>query len=309
MTELWLALLTLACLAAPVAGQADDPLVAPYATADCPSCAAWNEPQRPFRLHGDTYWVGTRGLGSVLLTSAEGHVLIDGGLPDSAPMILESIVALGFDPRDVKLIVNSHAHFDHAGGIAALQRATGARVAASPASAPVLVSGAVGHDDPQHGLAFQMPAVPAVDVLDDGDTVHVGPLSLTAHFTAGHSPGGTSWSWRSCDADGCLDFVYADSQTPVSRDGFRYSDDPDYPAAVADFVLGHAALERLACDVLLTPHPGASGMWERMAAGPEGLVDGEGCRRYAAASRQQLVRRLEREARESAGSAHRSDHP
>lgn len=294
----WLAPIVCLLLAVPLAAQADDPLVAPYPVADCPSCAAWNEPHRPFRVHGNTYWVGTRGLGSVLITSPDGHVLIDGGLPDSAPMILESIRALGFDPRDVKLIVNSHAHFDHAGGIAALQRATGARVAASPASAPVLESGAVGPDDPQYGLAFDMPAVPTVDVVADGDTVHAGPLSLTAHFTAGHTPGGTSWSWRSCDPDRCLDFVYADSQTPISRDGFRYTDDPVYPSAVADFVLGYAALEGLSCDVLLTPHPGASGMWDRMAAGPEGLIDGDACRRYASASRQQLVRRLEREAGE-----------
>src|SRR5690606_22889772 len=115
--------------------------------------------QSPFRIHGDTYYVGTRGLAALLITSPEGHVLIDGGLPNSAPLILESVRALGFDPADIRLLLNSHVHFDHAGGIAALQHASGARVAASAASAPVLESGESEADDPQHGVLLGFPAV------------------------------------------------------------------------------------------------------------------------------------------------------
>jgi len=129
--------------------------------------------------------------------------------------------------------------------------------------------------------------------------VRVGPLVLTAHLTAGHTPGGTTWTWRSCEADRCLQLVYADSQTPVSADGFLFTRSPTYPTAVADFEHGFATLERLACDVLLTPHPGASAMWDRLPGRETGVarvvVDRDACRRYAASARAQLLQRLARE--------------
>ena len=116
---------------------------------ECPPCAEWNEPQRPLRLHGNTYNVGTHGLGAILITSPQGHVLIDGGLPQSGPVIRANVESLGFHMRDVKLILNSHAHYDHAGGIAELQRASGARVLASAWSAGVLKVGKAQPGDPQ----------------------------------------------------------------------------------------------------------------------------------------------------------------
>jgi metallo-beta-lactamase class B len=112
------------------AGQ-PDPLVAPYSAEECSSCAEWNAPREPFRVFGNTWYVGTEGLAAILITSPEGHVIIDGALPDSAPQILANVEKLGFKVSDVALILNTHAHFDHSGGIAALQRTTGARVAAS----------------------------------------------------------------------------------------------------------------------------------------------------------------------------------
>jgi metallo-beta-lactamase class B len=273
------------------------PLLAQTAdTAACPSCAEWNSPQRPFRIYGNAYYVGTHGLSAVLLTSSDGHVLIDGGLPESAPRILANITALGFRIEDVKLILNSHAHFDHSGGIAALQRAAGASVAASPASAHVLERGTSGTDDPQYGVLLAFPPVPSVRVIADGETLRVGPLALTAHFTPGHTPGGTSWSWQSCEEKRCLDLVYADSHTPISADGFSFTRSRTYPTALADFEHGFTALDGLRCDVLLTPHPDASAFWERVAARDSGrasaLVDAEACRRYAAAGRQKLARRV-----------------
>ena len=288
--------LLLLAVAAPLAAQAL-PARPAYSAEECSSCAEWNAPQRPFRILGNTYFVGTRGLSAILVTSGEGHVLIDGALPESVPQILESIRSLGFRVEDVRLILNSHAHFDHAGGIAELQRATGAAVAASPASAAVLKSGTAGPDDPQYGVLLAYPAVPEVRVLSDGETLRVGGLALTAHFTRGHTRGGTSWSWRSCDDAGlCAAMVYADSQTPVSAEGFLFSRNPSYPGVVDDFRRGHALLERLPCDVLLTPHPFASRIFERVEVrdrrGEGALLDPEGCRRYAATSREQLERRL-----------------
>ncbi len=290
----------LAALILPASGAAQnaDVLTAPYSEDACPPCAGWNEPQAPFRVFGDTYYVGTRGLASLLIASPEGHILIDGGLPDSAPHILENVRALGFDVADVRLILISHAHYDHAGGVAALERASGARVAALPAAAAVLERGRIGPDDPQHGVALDFPAVPAVERIENGQTLRVGPLAVTAHRTAGHTPGGTSWSWESCEEGRCLHLVYADSQTPVSADGFRFTDSPAYPTAIADFERGFAALEALPCDILVTPHPGASSFWERMAEVREGLVDAGACEAYIAAARERLARRLEAEAME-----------
>lgn len=266
-------------------------LTAAYPVEQCASCAEWNAPQEPFRIFGNTWYVGTRGLASVLVTSPDGHVLIDGGLPNSAPLILANIRALGFDIADVRLILNSHPHYDHAGGIAALQRASGAEVAASAPSAAVLEHGRAGPDDPQFEIHLDFPPVAGVRTLAEGEVVAVGPLSLTPHVTAGHTPGGTTWSWRACEADACLHLVFADSQTPVSADGFRFTGSP----AAAGFERGAALLERLSCDILVTPHPGASSFWERRASGT-GLVDRGACRRLAETSRQQLARRLAAEA-------------
>jgi metallo-beta-lactamase class B len=277
------------------AAQTDDPLTRPYPAADCSSCAGWNEPQAPVKLHGNTYYVGTHGLTALLITSPEGHVLIDGALPNSAPLILENVRALGFDVRDIRLILNSHVHFDHAGGLAALQRASGARVAASEASAPVLERGTSAEGDPQHGILLDFPPVRNVRRVADGETLRVGDIALTAHLTPGHTQGGTSWTWRSCDDAGCVDVVYADSHSPISADGFRYSDSRAYPSAVADFERGFRTLEALPCDILVTPHPSGAALWERLERGPQALIDREACKRYAAAGRQRLQQRLETE--------------
>lgn len=274
------------------AAQTGDPLTQAYPADQCSSCAEWNEPQAPARIHGNTYYVGTRGLAAVLITSPAGHVLIDGALPNSAPLILANIRALGFRVEDVKLILNSHAHFDHSGGLAALQRASGAQVAASGPSAPVLERGNSGPDDPQYGELLDFPAVANVRRFADGETLRVGPIALTAHVTPGHTPGGTTWTWRSCDRAGCVDLVYVDSQTPISADGFRYLDNP---SLISGFERGHRALDMLSCDILITPHPAASSLWERLARGREGLIDPMACKRLAATARQQLARRLETE--------------
>lgn len=280
------------CAAIPLGAQ-----TATERAKECPSCAEWNAPQAPLRLFGNVYFVGTHGLTALLVTSPAGHILIDGGLPESAPRILANIKTLGFRARDVKLILNSHEHFDHAGGISALQRATGGTVAASPAAASVLESGTSGRSDPQFGTGIDFPRVRAtVRRLTDGDTLRVGPLLLTARFTAGHTPGGTSWTWTSCDRGRCLDFVYADSQTPISADGFLFTRNASYPIIIADFERAHRLLGELSCDVLVTPHPSASSLWERVAAsarnGIDALVDRESCRRYAANAGAQLAKRL-----------------
>jgi metallo-beta-lactamase class B len=280
--------------AASLGAQAIPP-APPTDSARCRDCRTWNREHAPSRLFGNVYYVGTDGLSSILLTSPGGHVLIDGALPESASQIAEHIRKLGFSLSDVKVIVNSHAHFDHAGGISDLQKASGARVVVSPEAAPVLRTGKDAESDPQHGLVVDFKPVDRIDVARDRGTVIVGSIVLTMHATAGHMPGGTSWSWRSCEKNDCLDFVYADSQTPVSNDTFLFSSNTVYPGVLADFEKGFRYLESAKCDVLLTPHPGASSMFERMARGRDGLVNPNGCREYAARARRALAARLEQE--------------
>ena len=131
----------------------------------CPSCATWNAPQAPFRIYGNTYYVGPHGLSSILITSDAGHVLIDGGLAESAGQIAAHIRQLGFRVEDVKLIVNSHVHFDHAGGIAELQRLSSAQVVAGKWSAEVMTKSGVGRDDPQYGVIPPIARIKRVKVL------------------------------------------------------------------------------------------------------------------------------------------------
>jgi metallo-beta-lactamase class B len=270
------------------------------APAPCTSCAAWNVTQQPFRIYGNSYYVGVHGLSAVLITSDQGHVLIDGDIEESAPKIIASIRALGFRPEDVELILNTHVHYDHAGGIAELQRLTGAKVAASPRSAPVLKSGQSGPDDPQFGKLPPIPKVAAVQVFKDGEALRVGPLAITAHFTPGHTPGGTSWTWTSCENDRCINMVYADSLSAVSAEGFRFSGNTTYAEVVQDFEKSFAVLEGLQCDLLLTPHPDASNLWARLekrAGGDaDALIDPHACEMYVRGARAGLRKRLADEA-------------
>jgi metallo-beta-lactamase class B len=259
----------------------------------CERCAFWNAPQKPFRIFGNTYYVGPHGLSSVLIASDGGLILIDGGLAESAPVIAGNIRALGFRIEDVKLIVNSHVHHDHAGGIAELQRMSGATVVASPWSAAVLRAGGVAKDDPQVGDIRGIAPVANVHLLKDGETLHVGTTALTAHLTPGHTLGGTSWTWTSCDVERCLNMVYADSLSAVSRDGFRFS---DHPELLTGFTKSFAFLNTTPCDVLLTPHPDASYFWERTADGlHEPAANPAGCKALAADVRDGLRKRLAKE--------------
>ncbi|HEY7886988.1 MAG TPA: subclass B3 metallo-beta-lactamase [Steroidobacteraceae bacterium] len=247
---------------------------------------AWNAPQAPFRIYGNTWYVGPHGLSSILVDTGHGLAVFDGDLPESAPLIEEHIRALGFHVRDVKWILNSHAHVDHAGGIRALQRASGAQVLSSVAGAHELELGGADPDDPLYGSVPYYAAVKHVRVVRNGETLHLGNAAITAHYTPGHTPGSTAWTWISCEGTRCLDVVYADSLTAVSAPTFRFSDHPLY---LAGFRRSIAEVAVLPCDILLTPHPGASGFWERIerrnsAAGVAALIDASACRKYAAAA-------------------------
>ncbi|GAA0715976.1 subclass B3 metallo-beta-lactamase [Dokdonella soli] len=257
----------------------------------------WSEPQPPFRIYGDTWYVGSRGLAAILVTSPKGHVLIDGTLPDNAQLVEANIASLGFKLADIRVILNSHAHFDHAGALAALAKDSGAQVRASAAGALALEAGGNDPDDPQYGEASLYPAVANVVRVADGEAVRVGPLALTAHYTPGHTPGGTSWTWRSCEHGRCFDLVYADSFSAISRDGYRFTDDAAHPHRVEDFRASIATIAALPCDILITPHPELSGLPDRIAARdrgekPDPVVDPQACKALAAKAQAGLDARL-----------------
>jgi metallo-beta-lactamase class B len=267
----------------------------------CSACDEWNAPEPPFRVFGNTYSVGTAGLGAVLVTSSKGHVLLDGGLPQSAERIDASIRALGLKTEDVKLILNSHAHYDHAGGIAALQRASGGQVAASAKGAQAIESGGPTPDDPQHQQKEgSYPPAKPVRVVADGEVLRVGDLAITAHLTPGHTPGATTWTWRSCEGERCLDVVYADSLNAVSLPGFRFTGDAKRPSIVASFERSLDVVAALPCDILLAPHPKQSPLYDKLksrgtAADAAPVTDRNACRAYAEAARQRLQKRLAEE--------------
>ena len=267
-------------LGASLASQ-NPPDLLPDPAIACDACAEWNREREPSLVFGNTYSVGVAGLSSILIASDAGLILLDGGLPQSAPRIAQNIRKIGFRVQDVQLIVNSHAHYDHAGGIAALQRASGATVAASADGARALRQGGPTADDPQFGLGpavNRFPAVREVRTIADGEVLRVGKLSITAHLTPGHTPGSTTWSWRSCEASHCRHLVYADSLNPVSAPGFRFSGDARTPTRVDAFRQSIKKVAALPCDILLAVHPQ--------------FGEGRSCAVYAADALRRLEERL-----------------
>lgn len=261
----------------------------------CRSCDAWNGPQEPFRVHGNTWYVGVAGLSAILINTGDGLILLDGGLPQSAGPISTNIHRLGFPIEDIRLIGLSHAHFDHAGGIAALQRLSGANVIASPHAAATLRTGKLVDDDPQFAYGHDntgFPAIKHVRTVAHGETISLGDITLQVLFTPGHTPGGTSFTWRSCDAGDCVSVVYADSLTPVAAPGFRFTGEP--ANALRKSIERIAALD---CDVFLSPHPFFFDMHEKLEHPGEAnpFVDGRGCTEYASAAMGVLDRRLRTE--------------
>ncbi|HRN62591.1 MAG TPA: subclass B3 metallo-beta-lactamase [Luteimonas sp.] len=269
----------------------------PKAATACHDKSGWNDPATPLRLHGNTWYVGTCGISALLVTSDDGHVLIDGATPQAGALILDSIRQLGFDTADVAAIVLSHEHFDHAGGLAELQRATGAPVFARAPAVATLKRGASDRSDPQLEVLEPFAPVAVVRTIADDEMLRVGPIALRTIPTPGHTPGGTSWTWNACDGDDCRRIVYADSLTAISDDTYRYSDEAAHPGYLAAFRATLARVAALDCDILVTPHPSASALWTRI--GPTAnapLVDADACRRYAATAGERLDRRLSEEA-------------
>lgn len=263
----------------------------------CPDDAGWSDPTPPLKVFGDTWYVGTCGISALLITSDEGHVLIDGATPEAGPMIVASIRTLGFDPEDVRVLLNTHEHIDHAGGLAALQAATGAPLRARAPGLMALRKGDMDFRDPQ--VAFRMPAfppVPVIETLADNAVVRIGALAIQTHATPGHSLGGTSFTWTSCEGEVCHAIAFADSLSAVAPESYRFGDPAANPAFATMLRKSFDTVAALPCDILVSPHPAASRLWYRLGEAPtEPLVDPSACRRYAEAGARRLDGRIDTE--------------
>jgi metallo-beta-lactamase class B len=246
---------------------------------------AWRQPVPPLRVADSTWHIGTAELTVLLVKTSAGAVLIDGGLPQAAPMLLERMRALGLAPGELKLILHSHAHGDHVGPIAEIARATGARVVSNAESAALLARG--GSDDIHFGDGILYPPVHADRLVRDGEVVELGGIRLTAHFTPGHTPGSLSWTWADTRDGKPVRIAYVDSLTAP---GYDLVGNPRYPRIVDDYRHSFDLIRGLPCDLLLTPHPGASG-WnytDAQASRPKPTS----CRDYADAAGRALDKQL-----------------
>jgi metallo-beta-lactamase class B len=262
---------------------------------ECEDWDEWEKPASPFRIHGNTYYVGTCGIAAILIVGPDGHVLIDSGTEGGSKVVEDNIAALGFSIDDVEAILTSHEHFDHVGGIERLQKMSGATVYTSAEAAPVLRTGKDNPRDPQAGLHDPMtPVTGEIRTVADAGVLTVGEITITAIATPGHTLGAMSWRWESCAATDCLDIVYADSLSPVSADDYRFTDHPEYVVTFRQGIARLRAIDASECDMLLTPHPSASNMLARASAGT--LQDGLTCAEYASAAERRLDARLAREA-------------
>jgi metallo-beta-lactamase class B len=251
-----------------------------------PQASVWNEPVEPFRIFGNIYYVGAAEVTSFLITTPRGHILLDGGLEETAPLILRNIGKLGFKTSDVRLLINSHGHLDHAGGLAELKRVTGATLYASAEDIALLGRG--GTDDPQFGDTYPFPPVIADRIVRDRQKITLGGTEVTAHVTPGHTRGCTTWSMKA----GGRDVVFLCSPTIPGE--YRLVGNPLYPDAVADYRRHFSVLKTLPCEVFLGAHASFFKMAEKRArqiAGDElAFVDRQGCQSFIERAEQRFAR-------------------
>jgi metallo-beta-lactamase class B len=256
--------------------------------------AAWNQPVKPFRIIGNIYYVGVSGVTSFLITTSQGDFLLDGGFPETAPLIEKNIAELGFRLQDVRYLLNSHAHYDHCGGLAELKRATGAQMLASRADAAVLESGGRTGFEGWRNSAF--PAVKVDRIVADGEAVKLGDITLTAHLTPGHTKGCTTWTMPIEDSGKTYHvLLYGSTTVP----GYRLVNNPNYAQIVSDYEHSFAALRQLPCDVFLAPHGGFFHLDEKRArlkkGGANPFVDPAEFRAFLDRSEQDFYRELKKQ--------------
>jgi metallo-beta-lactamase class B len=210
---------------------------------------SWNKPVPPFKIIGNLYYVGATEVASYLITTPAGHFLLDGGLAETAPQIEHNITELGFKLTDVKFLLNSHAHFDHAGGLAQLKKSTAAKFVASEGDALLLRRG--GRGDFSFGDTLPYPPVAPDQIVHDGQTIQLGDQTMVAHLTPGHTKGNTTWTTKIRDGNKVYDVVCVGSQSALD---YKFVGQESYTGIRSDFEKSFALLNRLPCDVFIAPH-------------------------------------------------------
>ncbi len=242
--------------------------------------AEWNRPAKPFQIIGNVYYVGTSGVSSFLVTTPRGDILLDGGLPESAPLIERNIAALGFHVNQIRYLLNSHAHYDHCGGLAELKKLSGAQMIASEPDRQTLITGhQLSYGPGQRDYHF--PAVHVDRTIRDGDQVSLGGSVMTAHLTPGHTKGCTTWTMPVQTRGRAYQVVFYCSTTVA---GNQLVNNPKYPGIVRDYEHSFDSLRALACDVFLGPHPEFFHRDEKLkrleAGDPNAFVDPEELREF-----------------------------
>jgi len=223
----------------------------------------WTEPFPPFRIAGDLYYVGSKGLANYLITTPQGNILINSDLEANVPMIEASIEKLGFHLKDTKILLISHAHWDHDAGSAKIKEMTGASYMVMDGDVPVVESG--GKTDFQYGSNrdFLYPPTKVDRVLHDSDTVRLGGAVLVAHLTPGHTKGCTTWTMRVAEGGKTYDVVIVGS--PNINPGYKLVHNKNYPQIAADYERMWSVLKSLPCDIFLGAHGGYFGLQEKYA--------------------------------------------
>jgi metallo-beta-lactamase class B len=230
-----------------------------------PRDRSWNQPVEPFTIAGNLHYVGANEITSFLVTTPAGHIVLDAGFAETAPMILANIRKLGFKPEDVKFLLNSQAHYDHAAGFAELKRATGATLAVMVGDAELMARGGV--KDFAFGDKYPYPPIKPDRILHDGDTIELGGTTMKAVLTPGHTRGCTTWTMKA----GGKDVVFVCSPTAP---GYDLSD----PKLVAQFRKSFAIWEALPCDIFLASHGSFFDL--KAKAVTKNFVDPDGYKRF-----------------------------
>ncbi len=253
-----------------------------------------NSPFPAHKIAANLYYVGADDITSYLITTPAGHIVINAGYAETVPIIDAGIRKLGFNPRDVKILLNGQAHFDHVAGMAALQKLTGGQVYSSERDAPVLESG--GIKDPRWGKEQTYPPVKVDHILRDGEKITLGGITLYTHLTPGHSMGCTTFTMTVDEGGRKLEVVFVGG-TSINP-GVHFVGQPTWPGIAEDFQTGFDVLKRLKCDIFLGAHGNYYGMnakYEKLPGGGNPFIDPEGYRAFAAKSEKTFQDQLTRE--------------
>ncbi len=240
---------------------------------------SWNQPVEPFKIAGNVYYVGANEITSYLITTPNGHIVIDGGYKETVPLITANIVKLGFKVEDVKFLLNSQAHYDHASGLADLKKVTGAKMLASVEDAKLLARG--GKDDPNFGDEYLFDPIIADKTFSDGWKLTLGGTTMTANITAGHTKGCTTWTTTVNDGGKKLSVIFVCSTTAP---GYKLVGNEKYPEIISDFETTFKRMRKMKVDIFLSAHASQFAMEEKLVAlrkgaNPNPFIDPKG---YAA---------------------------